>query len=79
MTADVTSDQTLDTSGLACPLPILKTAKVLKSMATGQVLHVIATDPGALKDFPAYARQTGHTLLESVQADAKFHFYLRCR
>lgn len=69
----------LDTTGMPCPLPVLKTAKMLKSMGMGEVLHVIATDPGSVKDFPAFARQTGHTLIESTQQDGKFHFFLRCR
>jgi tRNA 2-thiouridine synthesizing protein A len=72
-----TSDQQLDTSGLSCPLPILRTAQRLAAMASGQVLHVIATDPGSQRDFEAYARQTGHTLIESRAEEGKFHYRLR--
>ena len=63
-------DQELDTSGLNCPMPILKLKQTLKAMQSGQRLLVIATDPGSQSDFPAFAAQTGHRLLESrVEAD----------
>ncbi len=58
-------DRTLDTTGLLCPLPVYKASIVLKELEPGQVLRVIATDPGSLSDFPALARQTGNTLLSS--------------
>ncbi|GAA5168366.1 sulfurtransferase TusA family protein [Viridibacterium curvum] len=58
-----THDQELDVRGLQCPLPILRTKKALADMTTGQVLRVVATDPGTVKDFAAFARQTGHELL----------------
>lgn len=70
-------DEELDASGLNCPLPILRTAARLARMHSGQVLHVVATDPGSVKDFEAYARQTGHMLLESRIEGAKFHYLLR--
>ena len=54
----------LDVKGLNCPLPILRTKKTLAEMESGQVLRVLATDPGSLKDFPAFAKQTGNELLE---------------
>lgn len=69
--------QTLDASGLSCPLPILRTAKQLAQMNSGETLLVITTDPGAKKDFPAYARQTGHVLVESSENAGKFNFVLR--
>ena len=56
-------DQELDVRGLKCPLPILRTKKALAAMTTGQVLKVVATDPSTVKDFDAFARQTGHELL----------------
>ena len=56
---------TLDTSGLLCPLPVYKAALALKRMAAGEVLELISTDPGALADIPAMARQRGDTLLSS--------------
>lgn len=70
-------DQELDATGLNCPLPILRAKKSLASLDAGQVLHIIATDPGAVKDFEAFAKQTGNELLESNEADGKFHFYMK--
>lgn len=70
-------DQELDATGLNCPLPILRAKKSLASMGAGQVLHIIATDPGAVKDFEAFAKQTGNVLLESSEADGKFHFMMK--
>lgn len=59
----MTPDKELDTSGLNCPLPILKAKKALADMLSGQLLKVIATDPGSARDFQAFARQTGHELV----------------
>ena len=56
-------DKELDARGLNCPLPILRTKKALTELASGQVLKVMATDPGSVKDFQAFSKQTGHTLL----------------
>jgi TusA-related sulfurtransferase len=58
-----TADKEIDTRGLNCPLPILKAKKALADLASGQVLRVLATDPGSMRDFQAFARQTGHVLL----------------
>ncbi|MCM2477935.1 sulfurtransferase TusA family protein [Serpentinimonas maccroryi] len=66
-----------DASGLACPMPIVKTKKALADMASGQVLRVIATDPGAVCDMAAFAEQTGHALLEQSTETGKFVFYLK--
>jgi tRNA 2-thiouridine synthesizing protein A len=72
-------ERQLDASGLNCPLPILKTKRELAHMASGERLHVIATDPGAVPDFQAFAEQTGHRLLLSeARADA-WHFVLQKR
>ncbi|MEC9205612.1 MAG: sulfurtransferase TusA family protein [Pseudomonadota bacterium] len=70
-------DKELDTSGLNCPLPIIKAKKEINSMEPGQVLHVISTDPGAVNDFESFAKQTGNELLESSQKDNKFYFLLK--
>lgn len=71
----------VDARGLNCPLPILRAKKALTDMATGDVLRVIATDPGSVRDFNAFARQTGNTLVaheENAEAAVKeFTFYLR--
>ena len=69
--------QELDVRNLNCPLPILKAKKMLGTMNTGQILKVIATDPGSVRDFESFANQTGHQLLESVEAGNEFHFTLK--
>ena len=70
-------DRELDVKGLNCPLPILRTKKALSDMSPGQVLHVLATDPGSLKDFQAFAKQTGNELLSSAEVDRVFEYYLK--
>lgn len=70
-------DQELDASGLNCPLPILRAKKALSGMQAGQVLHIIATDPGAVKDFQAFAKQTGNELLEHSEQGGKFYFLIK--
>ena len=67
----------LDARGLNCPLPILKAKKALAEMISGQVLRVLATDPGAVRDFQAFAKQTGNQLLEQSESDQEFTFYMR--
>lgn len=71
------ADRELDARGLNCPLPILRTKKLLNEMAGGEVVRVVATDPGSVRDFQAFAKQTGHALLESTQQDGEFVFLLR--
>ena len=70
-------DQELDARNLNCPLPILKAKKVINSMESGQVVKILATDPGSVKDFQAFANQTGHQLLESSEVENEFHFLLK--
>ena len=70
-------DQELDARGLNCPLPILRAKKALNDLGDGQVLRIMATDPGSVKDFEAFAQQTGNTLLESTEDKGEFHFLLR--
>ncbi len=67
----------LDARGLNCPLPILRAKKSLSDMQPGQVLKIIATDPGATKDFEAFARQTGNTLLSSAELNKEFIFFMQ--
>jgi tRNA 2-thiouridine synthesizing protein A len=69
----------LDTRGLNCPLPILKAKKALADMATGEVLRVVSTDPGSMRDFQAFARQTGNELVEQTESNAEFIHVLRRR
>jgi tRNA 2-thiouridine synthesizing protein A len=70
-------DKEFDASGLACPLPIVKTKKALSDMAPGQVLRVISTDPGSVCDMAAFAETTGNTLLEQGNENKKFVFFLK--
>ena len=70
-------DEMLDVTGLSCPLPVLKARKRLKAMQSGQVLAVRASDPGAVADFKAFARLSGHALLAHGQEDGVFTFRLR--
>lgn len=70
-------DQELDACGLNCPLPILRAKKALAELSSGQVLHIIATDPGAIKDFEAFAKQTGNELLEGREDGGKYYFLIK--
>jgi tRNA 2-thiouridine synthesizing protein A len=70
-------DKELDARGLNCPLPILRTKKALTDMVSGQVLKIMATDPGAVKDFQAFSRQTGNALLSSDTIDDAFVFFMK--
>jgi TusA-related sulfurtransferase len=72
-------DRELDARGLNCPLPILRTKKSLNEMTSGQVLRVLATDPGSVRDFQAFSRQTGHELLASDTEEGQFVFVLKKR
>lgn len=71
------ADRELDCRGLNCPLPILRAKKSLSEIETGRVLKILATDPGAVKDFQSFARQTGNELLESSEAKGEYTFYIR--
>ena len=70
-------DEELDASGLNCPLPILRAKKALGTLDSGKVLRIIATDPGSVKDFEAFAKQTGNELLESTEGNGEFTFRLK--
>ncbi len=72
-------DKEIDTSGLNCALPILKAKKALNEMTTGQLLKVIATDPGSWRDFEAFARQTGNELVLQEKTESTFVFGLKRR
>lgn len=69
----------IDTRGLNCPLPILKAKKALAEMASGQLLKVVATDTGSLKDFQAFAKQTGNELVQQDTVDSEYIHILRRR
>ena len=68
---------TVDARGLACPLPIARTARAMRDLAPGQLLEVLATDPGSVPDFDAWSRSTGNPLVESGQEGAVYRFLLR--
>ena len=70
-------DKELDARGLNCPLPILRTKKALADLQSGQVLKVLATDPGAVKDFQTFSKQTGHELLSHAEERKEFTFFMK--
>lgn len=69
--------QVVDAKGLSCPMPIVKTAQAIKGLASGQLLEVLATDPGSVKDFTAWAKSTGNPLVEQAEEGGVFRFVLR--
>lgn len=70
-------DAELDAKGLNCPLPILRAKKAIAALTAGQVLKIVATDPGSVKDFEAFCKQTGNTLLSSAEAGGAFEFMIK--
>ena len=71
--------QVLDTKGMNCPIPILKARKTLDRMSAGEALEIHATDPGAVKDFEAFCRKTGHELVETSQDGEVYKFIIQHR
>ncbi len=71
------ADKQLDAKGLNCPLPILKAKKMLNAMEQNETLEILATDPGAIKDFEAFCRTTGNTLLESQSESGNYTFLIQ--
>lgn len=72
-------DKEIDARGLNCPLPILRTKKALAELGSGQILRVLSTDVGSMKDFEIFSRQTGNTLLETTQVEQTFIFLIQRR
>ncbi len=70
-------DKEIDTRGLNCPLPILRAKKALNDMQSGHVLKIVATDPGSVKDFQAFSKQTGNELLSHGEANKEFTFFMK--
>ncbi len=70
-------DKELDARGLNCPLPILKAKKALNELTAGQVLKIVATDPGSVKDFQAFCKQTGNELLSHSEGNKEFTFFMK--
>ena len=75
----ITADKEIDTRGLNCPLPILRAKKALSDMTTGQVLKIVATDPGSMRDFQAFCKQTGNELLIQQTINKEFVHFLKRR
>ncbi len=73
------ADREVDARGLNCPLPILRTKKALNDMASGQLIQILATDPASVRDFQAFAKQTGNELVEHGERDGAFYFVMRRR
>lgn len=74
---EITVDVRLDFQGLSCPLPIVRTAKAMKDVASGAVVEVLATDPGSVPDFTAWARTTGNELIDASESGGVYRFLLR--
>jgi tRNA 2-thiouridine synthesizing protein A len=77
MTTQATEQMTVDTSGTLCPVPVIRARQALDKLGPGQVLKLIATDPGSKADIPSLARTAGYTLLKTEEQDRRFLFWLR--
>lgn len=73
----ITITRTLDVKGFACPIPIVRTAQAMKQLAPGDVVEVLATDPGSVKDFAAWSKTTGNPILEQTQEGGVLRFLLQ--
>lgn len=74
---NITADQTLDTKGLSCPMPLLKTKKAMSQLGSGQVLEVLGTDPGSKNDMPSWCEKEGHEFLGIKDDDGFFRVYMK--
>jgi tRNA 2-thiouridine synthesizing protein A len=77
MGADIKADRELDLKGLACPMPIVKVSKGIKEVEVGQILKAVTTDPGALTDFPAWAKTSGNEIVETVTEANETSFFIK--
>ncbi|MEX1295921.1 MAG: sulfurtransferase TusA family protein [Candidatus Limnocylindrales bacterium] len=68
---------TVDAKGLSCPMPIVKTAQAVKTVPAGELIEVLATDPGSVKDFAAWTRSTGNAIVEQTEADGVYRFLIK--
>lgn len=75
--SEIIPNQELDCRGLNCPLPVLRTKKALKTMSAGEVLKIVATDPGSVADMGAFSRRTGNELLDSSEGGGEFTFFFK--
>lgn len=76
-TASIKPDQTLDVKGMSCPMPLLKTKKAMDSIASGQILEVLGTDPGSRNDLPNWCARSGHQFLGDKEEAGVFCFYIK--
>lgn len=77
MNEDIKIEKTMDLKGMPCPMPVVKVSKGIKEIEVGQVLLAETTDPGALADFPAWARTSGNEIVETVQEGDSIRFYIK--
>ncbi len=77
--SDITPAQELDARGLSCPLPVLRTKKAFKGLKSGDVLKVVATDPGSVADMAAFSRRTGHQILDQSAGDGEYIFFFKTK
>jgi tRNA 2-thiouridine synthesizing protein A len=77
MSEEMRVDKVMDLKGMPCPMPVVKVSKGIKEIQVGQVLEAVTTDPGALADFPAWARTSGNEILETKQDNGTIRFYIK--
>jgi tRNA 2-thiouridine synthesizing protein A len=77
MSENIAADKVMDLKGLPCPMPVVKISKGIKEVAVGQIVEAITTDPGALSDFPAWARTSGNEILKTEQDGKETHFFIK--
>ena len=77
MNEQIKTDKTMDLKGLPCPMPVVKVSKGIKEIEVGQILEAVTTDPGALADFPAWAKTSGNEILKTDQDDGTITFYIK--
>ncbi len=75
--SEIKAEKKMDLKGLPCPMPVVKVSKGIKDVQVGQVIEAVTTDPGALADFPAWARTSGNEILETVQENGTITFYIK--
>ncbi len=73
----ITADHVLDTQGLSCPMPMLKTKKNIKTISSGEILEVIGSDPGSKNDIPDFCKKAGHELVGETEENGVFHFFIK--
>ena len=77
MSEQIKADKVMDLKGLPCPMPVVKVSKGIKEVEVGQVIEALTSDPGALADFPAWARTSGNEILDTVQEDGIIKFFIK--